>query len=209
MSGTSDDILRDITLLETELKRLETEYGMYFAGRLKRPPLETRARVENMAKQIDRLPISNYGVRFRFTALQTRLSRFLDLWDRAMRAREEGRPGPFMQPQRTDVEAPPPKVSDRIVSVATIGDPTRDAEKMQELYRGLMEAREQAGQPRIGFDKFAQLVHAQVSAIPDRGSSDVAFRVALKGGKVSFSARVLRGAHRPKPAAGHSDDDGH
>lgn len=204
--AATDDILHDIIALEAELKKLETEYGMFFAGRLKRPPLETRSRVENMAKRIDRTPISNYGVRFRFTTLQTRLSRFIDLWDRAMRAREEGRPGPLMHPRLADVEAPPAKVSDRIMSVATIGDPTRDVEKMQELYRGLMDAREQAGQPRIAFDKFAQMVKTQVSAIPDRGTADVAFRVALKGGKVSFSARVLRGAHREKHGTGPDGD---
>jgi hypothetical protein len=191
------DLNQDITALEAELKKLETEYGMYFAGRLQRPPWETRSRVENMVKRIDRTPISNYGVRFRFTTLQTRYNRFIDLWDRALRAREEGRPGPFMQPRQAPAEATaPPKVEDRIVRVATISDPMREDGKLHELYDGLMEARAQAGQPRIAFEKFADIVKTQVSAIRDKGNAEVAFRVALKDGKVSFSARALRGAQR-------------
>jgi hypothetical protein len=85
--------------LEAELKRLEAEYNMFFSGRLAKPPWETRSRVEALVKKIDRSYIQNYGDRFRFTTLQARYATFVDLWDRGMRAREEGRPGPFAQPR--------------------------------------------------------------------------------------------------------------
>ena len=39
------DIERDLNRLESELKRLEAEYNMFFAGRSKKPPLDTRGRV--------------------------------------------------------------------------------------------------------------------------------------------------------------------
>src|SRR5678809_351861 len=91
----SPDIERELRTLEAELKRLEAEYNMYFAGRLPRPPWETRKRVEGHVRRIDRLYISNYGHRFKFSTLQGRFSAFIDLWDRGLRAREEGRPGPF------------------------------------------------------------------------------------------------------------------
>lgn len=196
MSDQTTDINRELTTLEAELKRLESEYNMYFAGRLQRPPWETRARVEKMVKRLDRTPINNYGVRFRFNSLQTRFSRFLDLWDRALRAREEGRPGPFMQPRQQPQPEPaaPERLDDKVVRVATFNDPTREPEKLKELYKSLVEAREKAGQPRIPFNKFADLVKAQVSALKDKGESEVAFRVAMKDGKVSFTARVLKGA---------------
>src|ERR671930_1941634 len=88
---------KDLQRLETELKQLEAEYNMFFSGRLPRPPWETRSRVEALVKQYDRTYIANYGDRFRFTTLQSRYAAFIDLWDRGMRAREEGRPGPFAQ----------------------------------------------------------------------------------------------------------------
>ena len=86
---------REIKALEIEMRRLEAEYNMYFAGRSPRPPVETRRRVTGMVRQLDRQQLSNYAERFRFTALQTRFQSFTELWDRGMRARDEGRPGPF------------------------------------------------------------------------------------------------------------------
>ena len=95
----SDDLQKDVATFTAELTRLEAEYNMYFAGRLQRPPWEQRKRVELMAKRLDRTHIANYGQRFRFTTLQTRLAKASGLWDRGLRAREEGRPGPFAQPR--------------------------------------------------------------------------------------------------------------
>ena len=67
---------------------------MYFAGRLPRPPVETRARVLGHIKRIDRMQLTNYAERFRFTTLQTRYQTFVDLWDRGLRSREEGKGPP-------------------------------------------------------------------------------------------------------------------
>src|SRR5437660_71432 len=66
------EIERGLQILEAELKRLEAEYNMYFAGRLPRPPWETRNRVDAIIKQYDRAYIQNYGDRFRFSTLQSR-----------------------------------------------------------------------------------------------------------------------------------------
>ena len=68
----SNEIDRELLHLEAELKRLEAEYNMYFAGRLPRPPWETRKQVDNLVKRLDRAHISNYGDRFRFSTLQAR-----------------------------------------------------------------------------------------------------------------------------------------
>src|SRR5688572_19136489 len=89
------NVERELKTLEVELRRLEAEYNMYFAGRSPRPPIESRRRVTLMVRHLDRQHLSNYAERFRFTALQTRFQSFSDLWDRGMRARDEGRPGPF------------------------------------------------------------------------------------------------------------------
>lgn len=182
-------------VLEAELKRLEAEYNMFFAGRLPRPPWETRSRVEGIVKRIDRLHIANYGERFRFTTLQSRYATFVDLWDRGLRAREEGRPGPFAQPRPAPADVPK-RPHDRILHVTTFSDPLREMEKLQELYESLAEARREVGQDAIPFHKFADLVKGQVATMKEKGSPEVAFRVAMKDGKVNFTARALRGIHR-------------
>ena len=188
----ANDLDRELTLLEGELKKLEAEYTMYFAGRLQRPPWEARKRVEALVKRLDRTHIANYGQRFRFTTLQSKFSSSIDLWDRALRAREEGRPGPFSQPKPAE-EKPKPRPEDRVLHVTTFQDPLKEMEKVHQLYDNLAEARRQAGQEAIPFHKFADLIKTQVNVLKQKGSPEVAFRVAVRDGKVAFTARGLKG----------------
>ncbi len=192
----SEDIDRELLLLESELKRLEAEYNMFFAGRLPRPPWETRSRVESIVKRLDRGQLANYAARFRFSTLQARYATFIDLWDRGLRAREEGRPGPFAHLTRPAAPAPAARPADRILHVASFEDPVREIEKLQDLHESLTDARREAGQDAIPFHKFAELVRSQVSALKEKGSAEVAFRVAIKNGKVAFTARPLKGLPR-------------
>ena len=182
---------RELALLEAELRRLEAEYNMFFAGRLPRPPWETRGRVEATVKRIDRARLMNTGDRFRFEMIQTRFQTFIDLWDRGLRAREEGRPGPFAQKRPTAAE--PKRPDDRILHVAAFRDPVREVEKLTELYESLTEARREVGEQAVPFHKFAELVKNQVKKLRETGSPEVAFRVAVKDGKVNLTARALKG----------------
>jgi hypothetical protein len=189
--GDSTEIQRELGLLEAELKRLEAEYNMFFAGRLPRPPWETRSRVQAIVKRIDRSPINNYGDKFRFSTLQSRFATFIDLWDRGLRAREEGRAGPFAQPKRAVPTQP--AVEDRVLHVTTFSNPLHEMDKLHDLYESLAEARREVGQDAIPFHKFADLIKTQVSSLKEKGSPEVAFRVAVKDGKVNFTARALKG----------------
>jgi hypothetical protein len=184
---------RDLQRLEADLKQLEAEYNMFFSGRLPKPPWETRARVEALVKQYDRAHIVNTGDRFRFLTLQSRFATFIDLWDRGLRAREEGRPGPFAK-QRSATEPLKRGPEDRILHVSAFKDPVREIEKLTDLYESLAEARREVGEAAPPFHKFAELVKNQVKKIRQTGTPEVAFRVAVKDGKVSFTARGLKGA---------------
>jgi hypothetical protein len=184
---------RDLQRLEADLKQLEAEYNMFFSGRLPKPPWETRARVEAVVKQYDRAHIVNTGDRFRFLTLQSRFATFIDLWDRGLRAREEGRPGPFVK-QRTVKEPEKKGPEDRILHVSSFRDPVREIEKLTDLYESLAEARRAVGEDAPPFHKFAELVKNQVKKLRQTGTPEVAFRVAVKDGKVSFTARGLKGA---------------
>jgi len=186
------DLARELTMLEGELKRLEAEYNMFFAGRLPRPPWETRGRVDAMVKRLDRSHISNTGDRFRFSTLQSRFQTFADLWERGLRAREEGRPGPFAQPQRAE-PAKPQRPEDKILHVTTFSDPLKQMDKLHDLYESIAEARRQSGEEPVPFHKFADLIKTQVAGLKEKGSPEVAFRVAMKDGKVNFTARALKG----------------
>ena len=193
MPDESPDIERELQVLEAELRRLEAEYNMYFAGRLPRPPWETRKRVEGLVKRMDRQYISNYGFRFKFSTLQSRFTAHVELWDRGLRSREEGRPGPYVQPRPVEEKPKKPAADDRAMHVATFKDPLKEMDKLHELYDNLAEMRRQAGQDAIPFHKFADLIKTQVTQLKEKGSPEVAFRVAMKDGKVAFTARGLKG----------------
>ena len=191
-----NDIQRDLQTLAAELKRLEAEYNMFFAGRLPRPPWETRGRVEALIKRWDRGYIQAAADRFRFEMLQTRFQSFVDLWDRGQRAREEGRPGPFGAPPPPKKEPPKrePKPDSHVLHVTSFRDPMHEMDKLHSLYDSLMDARRQSGDEVVPFHRFASLVKDQVTKLREHGSPEVAFRVAMKDGKVNFTVRGLKGA---------------
>jgi hypothetical protein len=187
------DVERDLQRLEVDLKRLEAEYNMFFSGRLPKPPWETRKRVSELVTRYDRGHIANYGDRFRFSTLQSRFAAFIDLWDRALGAKEEGRSGPLVH-QRKDLPERPKRPEDRIMHVASFRNVQQEQDKLHELYDSLVEARKTVGQEGIPFHKFADIVKGQVKKLRDDGNAEVAFRVAVKDGKVAFTARALKGA---------------
>ena len=193
MANISTEIGGELASLEADLKRLEAEYNRFFAGRLSRPPLQTRGRVEAVLKWLDRNPPSNYGERFRFQALQSRHATFTELWDRGLRAQEEGRPGPF-SPQHAEPEPRRTPPEDRVVHVTSFRDPMQEMEKVRELYESLADARRAQGDQAVPFHQFAELIRTQVSTLRKKETWEIAFRVAIKDGKVVLTARALKGA---------------
>lgn len=195
MISRSPEVEKDLKRLEADMRQLEAEYNSYFAGRLPTPPWETRAKVETIVKHYHRTQIRNTGQRFHFTTLQTRFATFVELWDRGLRAREEGRPGPFAQlkkePERAASSGP------QILYVTAFKDPMRELDKLEELYERVSEARRDSGAARVPFHKFAELVKTHVAKMQATGSPEVAFRVAVKDGKLSLTARALKGASAP------------
>jgi hypothetical protein len=187
------DTERELSRLESDLRRLEAEYNMFFAGRLPRPPWETRSRVDAAMKRFDRTPPQNYGERFRFQTLQARFAAFADLWDRGLRARDEGggRANRFGV-QRTPAAGREEPAGPRIVHVASFTDPMQEMDKLHDLYDSLAQARREAGADNVPFHRFAELVKTQVQKMRESGGGEVAFRVSVVDGKVNFTARALR-----------------
>ncbi len=186
---------QEMNRLEAEIKRLEAEYNMFFAGRLPRLPWETRARVEKMVKRYDRTPLKNTAQRFRFDTVQARFIKFCELWERSLRSKEEGRQ---LRGHRNLTEAPARAAAQekgedapqaKVVAVAAIRDPGRDADQLKSLYEQLSQARKEAGVQPLPFKQFAAVVKAQVSKLGGENAA-VKFRVAVQDGKVTLAARA-------------------
>jgi hypothetical protein len=186
------DVQKDLLALAAGLKQLEAEYNMFFSGRQPRPPWETRNRVAALVKKWDRGYIQSAVDRFQFDTLQRRFQTFVELWDRGLRSREEGRAGPFAHPPPKEIrkeKAPDTKV----VHVTAFQDPMREMDKLHSLYDSLMDARREAGDEVVPFHRFAALVKDQVAKVKSTGAPEVAFRVAVIDGKVNFTVRGAKG----------------
>jgi hypothetical protein len=179
--------------LEADLRKLEAEYNMFFAGQLPRPPWETRAHVEQTVKRLERTGTisGTYAERFRLHTLQSRFATFVDLWDRGLRAREEGRPGPFSRKGRSEAAAQPQ--GDRVVYVTVFSDPVHELDRLRELYERITEVRQELGEAQVPFHKFAGLIRDKVATLKKRGAPEVAFRVTVHDAKITFSARGMKG----------------
>ena len=116
----------------------------------------------------------------RFTTLQSRYAALIDLWDRGLRAREEGRPGPFAQPPPRAPSKKPDPPEAKVLCVTAFSDPMHEMDKLHSLYDTLMDARRQIGDDVVPFHRFAALVKDQVTKLRETGSPEVAFRVAMK-----------------------------
>jgi len=187
---------KDFHRLEVALKQLEAEYTMFFAGRSRTPPWETRQRVETLIKRYDRAFIQNYGDRFRFQSLRSRFQAFIDLWDRGLRARDEGRSGPFA-PHRPVTPPAEPKPGERqsrnrVVCIESFHDPSQESEKVRTLYESFVEACTELGQSTVPFRRFAETVGSEVSKLRSSKTCDVAFRISVKNGTVELTARAVK-----------------
>jgi len=184
--------------LEAEIRRLEAEFNMFFAGRLPRPPWETRAKVNALVKRHDQSFIRNTADRFRFESLQNRYQKFLELWDRQMTNRELGRPS--MGRRASPAPPPPQQKEERVQPKGDPADPAlvrfeRDQglaeDRVKQLHAQLTEAKKQAGESPVAIDRLAALVKAQVEKFKSEGQ-DVTFKVAVKDGKVSLTATPVK-----------------
>lgn len=201
MPPPTSEFDRQLRELEAELRRLEVDYNLFFAGRLPKLPWDQRARVETLIKQYDRLHIQNTAERFRFQGLQSRFSAFCELWERALKSRELGRPGPR---GRTSGGAPPPMAPSAPVrseppppsapppsrpDVFALRDAVAEAEKVRQLHETLNAARREAREAEVPFERFQEVVKAQVAKVGQGG--EVAFRVGVKDGRVTFTAKPV------------------
>ena len=182
------DIDRDLQSLAAEMRGLEAEYNMFFSGRLPRPPWETRNRVEAIIKYWTGTIIETSVARFRFGSLRARFTSFRDLWDRGQRALKEGRPGPFANAASMAAAARQDEGGGVVHEVAFM-NPRSEMKKVEDLYQALMSARRETGKEVVPFHRFANFVRDQVKQFQEGGDPEVAFRVAVKDGHVSFTVR--------------------
>ncbi len=85
----SAEIDLQLTRLGDDIRKLKIDFDIYFNGAVKRPPLESRARLESQMKRIADNRKLSYAQRYLFNSLASRFTAYRELWRRALKARGE------------------------------------------------------------------------------------------------------------------------
>jgi len=182
---TVDD---QLSRLEEDIRRLKIEFDVFFNGASKRPPYDTKGRVETVIKRLGDDRALNYAQRFRYTSLASRYNTFRDHWRRTMQGREEGR-----TPMATaKASAKEQAVADFKKTSFVCADPHKDVELVKSVYRALMDAKKVCGEPveDFSFPRFHRLIASQADSLKQRlGCERISFSIDVEGGHVSFKAR--------------------
>ena len=176
-----------LTRIEEDIRRLKVEFDIYFNGAAKRPPYDTKMRVESHLKRLGDDRSLSFAQRYHYNSLATRYSSFRELWRRALQDREEGRGS--MGARGTTREAPP--AFER--SEFACADVRHDVQTVKGVYDALIEAKRSCGEATrdLSFAKFHRLVVERTEALKENlGSERVVFSVDVDNGHVSFKAKV-------------------
>ncbi|HYE13496.1 MAG TPA: MXAN_5187 C-terminal domain-containing protein [Pyrinomonadaceae bacterium] len=174
--------------LEEDIRRLKVEFDIYFNGAAKRPPYDTKGRVETIIKRLADDRTLTFAQRYRYNSLTAHYTSFLQLWRRTMQEREEGR-GPHA-PRHTHRPAPQPQAAP---SVFVCADARNDVATVKTLFHALVEAKKRCGEPtdELSFPRFHRMVAEKSEALKSRaGCERVHFSVAVHEGRVSFKAKA-------------------
>jgi hypothetical protein len=183
-----------LTRLEDDIRRLKVEFDIYFNGAAKRPPYDTKSRVETLFKRLGDDRALTYAQRYRYNSLASRYNAFRDLWRRTMQGREEGRDP--ISAARANVKEEIGKLHESHTFVCV--DAHKEVATIKNLYDSLVEAKRKCGEPTedFSFPRFHRLIASKADGLKERfGCEGVTFSVAVEAGRVSFKARADRGAN--------------
>jgi hypothetical protein len=80
----------ELTLLETQLRRLKIEYEVYFSNPTKKPPTDVEWKVLSLLRKFSDGGRMTFQQRFRYNEMAQRYAIYSDLWRKKARIREEG-----------------------------------------------------------------------------------------------------------------------
>ncbi len=194
----------DLDRLDTTMRQLQVKWDLFFNGQEKKPPTDLQTQVEGLIKKYANSEIRNNGERFRYQSLSARYTTFNELWQKRLRAREEGKAFGMHgiraeQLPPPTAAAPPPAVKAQprtgpAAGEIRVADAARDTDAVQELYNRFVEERIRAGEAHAPvFENFRDLIRQQTERIrAEKGAQAVDFRLETRDGKVSLKARIVK-----------------
>lgn len=213
-------IPEDLDQLERMIRQIQIEWEKFFGGVEKKPPADLRTKLETLIRRYAGVEIRNSIERFRYQTLTSRYNTFNELWNKRMRAREEGRtvglhvtraiidsvpedvrkaaiaaalPG-IVPPSPEAVKARAPAATASNLKEYRIQNPEGDGLMIKALYRQFVDERKKLGETAaVNYDNFEKLIGQQASKIlMEKGAAAVDFRIEAKDGKVALKAKPVK-----------------
>ena len=181
-----------LTRLEDDIRKLKIEFDIYFNGASKRPPYDTKGRVETIIKRLGDERSLSFAQRYLYNTLVARYTAFRELWRRTMQGREEGRDAlsaarSAARAQLHAAESPSQS------STFVCADAHKDVPTVKQIYDTLVEAKRRCGEPvdDFSFPRFHRMIAAKADTLKERlGCERVRFSVNVEEGRVSFKAKA-------------------
>jgi hypothetical protein len=202
--ATTDE---DLSQLERTIRVLKIEYEQYFGGGRPRPPSDTQWRCDQLIKRYsDRTAEISFAQRFRYSNLAQTYAKYKDIWGKRLRQKEEGVVQRHFGAAARAIEAerarnaPALEAAGRALMVERPGgyvvacsDPEREKQKVEELFRVLVEAKQKAGEKvdSLSLETFSTFVRQKTAELREQNKcEEVEYAIQLEGGQVKFKARV-------------------
>jgi hypothetical protein len=201
----------ELTVLDTQLRRLKIEYEIYFSNPTKKPPTDIEWKVLAMLRKFSDGGRMNFSQRYRYNELAQRYAIYSDLWRKKSRIREEG----YRRPQDAllsiqgvrsaeDEHKPQhPKAYGVNRAAAAAGAASSqpftlhsvdqgEREQVERLYNTLVAAKKKAGENVTGsIDSFATFVQKKTDQIRKQYKCEsVEYSVELTDGQVKLKAKA-------------------
>lgn len=169
----------DMARLARTFKLLEREYEQWFSGALARPPQDTQRVCEEIVRKYNQNPPRNLSEQSLFSMHQAKFNTYMEMWNRRMRLKEEGKlPTGREERSKRVVPKQPATVSGE--------------DGFKSVFDSYVAAKQKAGEAtsKLNYDSFRKALEKQANQLrASRGFKDVNFGVSVKNGKVSVVAR--------------------
>jgi hypothetical protein len=205
----------ELTVLDSQLRRLKIEYEIFFSNPTKRPPTDIEWKVLSMLRKFSDGGRMNFSQRYRYNEMAQRYAIYSDLWRKKSRIREEGYRRPqdallSVQGVRTaedEHKAQHHPVYGVSQAAAAVGAGTAVAapshftlqsvdqgerEQIERLYNTLVAAKKKAGENVSGgIDSFTTFVKKKTEEIRKQHKCEsVEYSVELADGHVKLKAKA-------------------
>jgi len=202
----------ELTVLDTQLRRLKIEYEIYFSNPTKKPPTDIEWKVLALLRKFSDGGRMSFSQRYRYNEMAQRYAIYSDLWRKKSRIREEGYRRPQdallsvqgVRPEEEHKPLHPPVYGVSHAAAAAAGGAASsqpftlhsvdqaEREQVERLYNTLVAAKKKAGENVSGnLDSFSTFVQKKTAEIRKQyHCQGVEFSVELTEGHVKLKAKA-------------------